>query len=325
MALSLIHDRGYAHGDLHLGNLFLQLPSSLDNLSPIGGRTAILILSDFGVAFRSGDKSWFKSYTPLVLRPPESLFEPETPLTFASDIWSLGCVIFELLAHRSLISGYFLETQDEMTAAQVYLQGPMPPAWWRKWEKPSVFYDEEGNPLSPPCDLWSWERRFREWVQSPRQRWGTGTLAEDELDEVMKLLQRMLAWKPSERLDIYSVLESEWMTRFKRARYTSGSRPHPLCESVARHPENINLFNPVGEDGEDGEDGEYDAHIHLVRTITYVGNPPALLEKIERSSREILPGILIMNEKGEDCETMNEYWGRGRLSTTTHPFLAKEV
>ncbi|KAG6193908.1 hypothetical protein E4U50_000841, partial [Claviceps purpurea] len=105
---------------LHLGNLFLQLPSSLDNLSveelyarygqpdkepvvcldlnapsknpsvpsyavppawlgapstDIPLSEAILILSDFGVAFRSGDKSRFKSYTPLVLRPPESLFE----------------------------------------------------------------------------------------------------------------------------------------------------------------------------------------------------------------------------------------------------------
>ncbi|KAG6171220.1 hypothetical protein E4U27_007218 [Claviceps purpurea] len=182
MALSLIHDGGYAHGDLHLGNLFLQLPSSLDNLSVeelyarydqpvkrpiflqygwVYGATrlplseAILILSDFGVAFRPGDKSRFESYTPLVLRLPESLFEPETPLTFASDIWSLGCVIVEILAHRSLISGYSLETQDEMTAAQVYLQGPMPPTWWRKWDKRSIYYDEASKSLRQACDLWS--------------------------------------------------------------------------------------------------------------------------------------------------------------------------
>lgn len=253
--------------DLHLGNFFLQLPSSLDNLSveelyarygqpdkepvvcldpnapsknpsvpsyaitpawlgapstDIPLSEAMLILSDFGVAFRPGDKSRFKSHTPLVMRPPESLFEPETPLTFASDIWSLGCVIFELLAHRSLISGYFLETQDEMTASQVYLQGPMPPTWWKKWDNRSMYFDEAGKPLGPPYDHWSWERKFREWVQSPRQRWRTDTLAEDELDEVMKLLQRMLAWKPSERLDIYSVLNSEWMTRWALPAYKKG-------------------------------------------------------------------------------------------------------
>ncbi|GKT64161.1 hypothetical protein ColTof4_06537 [Colletotrichum tofieldiae] len=33
MAVSLVHSKGYAHGDLHLGNLLLQFPSSLDNLS----------------------------------------------------------------------------------------------------------------------------------------------------------------------------------------------------------------------------------------------------------------------------------------------------
>ncbi|KAG6261202.1 hypothetical protein E4U48_007903 [Claviceps purpurea] len=267
MAVSLVHDRGYAHGDLHLGNLFLQLPSSLDDLpvdqlyerygqpvkrpiirldsNAVSGDPSVpsyavpavwlgvrgdkitlgearLMLGDFGVAFRPGDKSRFESYTPLVLRPPEALFEPETPLTFASDIWSLGCVIFELLGHRTLLDGYFLASQDYITAQQVDLQGPMPPAWWKKWEERPKWYSEEGKPLSPACDVWSWERTFKEWVQDSRQEWKMGTLADDELLVLLKLLRSMLAWKPSERPDISNVLKSEWVRKWALPAYHQG-------------------------------------------------------------------------------------------------------
>ncbi|OHF03682.1 SRPK2 bound unphosphorylated [Colletotrichum orchidophilum] len=213
MAVSLVHSQGYAHGDLHLGNVLLQLPSSLNNLSVerlyanfgapeqepvvrLDGRPtssaagvplyavppvwlgiasdevtlngAKVLLSDFGVAFRPSDKSRFESHTPLVIRPPEAFFEPTTPLSFASDIWSLGCIIFELLAHRSLIDG-ILAPLDEITAQQIHLQGPPPSEWWDNWDQRFKWFDETGRPLSNQCDIWSWDRRFEQWVQEPRR------------------------------------------------------------------------------------------------------------------------------------------------------------
>ncbi|KAK8043907.1 CMGC/SRPK protein kinase [Apiospora phragmitis] len=181
-----------------------------------------LPLTDFGVAFRPDDKSRFESYTPLVLRPPEAFFEPTTPLTYASDIWSLGCVIFELLAHRSLIDG-FLAPQDEIiTAQQVELQGLMPPEWWEKWEKRPKWYDNTGKPLTDKSEIWPWERRFEEWVQSPRNTKKMGTILEDEWDALLKLLKRMLAWRPSERPNIREVLEADWMTGWALPTYRTG-------------------------------------------------------------------------------------------------------
>ncbi|KAK2924899.1 hypothetical protein FoTM2_015177 [Fusarium oxysporum f. sp. vasinfectum] len=128
--------------DLHLGNLLLRLPASLNNLSidqlyakfgapklkPIARLDgddislcdAKLLLSDFGVAFRPADKTKCESNAPLVVRPPESYFEPTKPLTFESGIWSLSCLIFELFAHRSLIDG-IIAPQDDITAQQVHL------------------------------------------------------------------------------------------------------------------------------------------------------------------------------------------------------------
>ncbi|RCI07397.1 hypothetical protein L249_1365 [Ophiocordyceps polyrhachis-furcata BCC 54312] len=256
IAVSLVHAAGYAHGDLHLGNLLLQMPSSLNALSieqlyerygqprrePIvrldSGAAATtespeapsyaviplwsglrcndltlddakIMLIDFGVAFRPSDKSRFESNSPLVLRPPEPIFEPTTPLTYSADIWSLGCLFFELLAHRTLIDGYYLVYQDMVTSQQVELQGLMPPEWWAKWEARPKWYDEAGRTIHPPCDFWPWDRRFEEWVQRPRQIHEMGTIPQDELDALLDLLKWMLAWRPSERPDIKEVLESK--------------------------------------------------------------------------------------------------------------------
>ncbi|KAG6126960.1 hypothetical protein E4U12_006172 [Claviceps purpurea] len=270
IAVSIVHEKGYAHGDLHLNNFLLQLPSSLDDLSveklyetygepkkrlleypedmtaskirdlslpkylvtsvclSVPGREinlaeAKLTLSDFGAAFRPADKSRFISYGDLALRPPEALFEPEKPLDFASDIWSLGFLIFRLLAVRSLIDevrGCALPGQ--VTAQHFELSGHMPTAWWRRWEERPEWYTEDGEPVED--EPWSWERRFEEWVQKPRQTREMEKLAEDELAAVLKLLRSMLAWKPSERPNISKVLESDWMTRWALPAYQDSER-----------------------------------------------------------------------------------------------------
>ncbi|OHW99828.1 protein kinase domain-containing protein [Colletotrichum incanum] len=260
MTISLVHSQGYAHGDLHLGNLLLQLPSSLNNLSveqlyakfgapepepvirldgkPTSSTAGVpsyavppvwlgiasdevtlneakLLLSDFGVAFRPSHKPRFESYTPLVIRPPEAFFEPTTPLSFASDIWSLGCTIFELLAHRSLIDG-ILTPQDEITVQQVHLQGSLPSEWWNSWEQRSEWFDDAGRPLSNERDIWTWDRRFEQWVQEPRQSCGMDVISEEEKAALFELLGWMLAWRPSERSNAEEVLGTVWMKRVGR-------------------------------------------------------------------------------------------------------------
>lgn len=45
-------------------------------------------------------------------RPPETRFEPRKPLSFPSDIWSLGGSIWLIIAHNSLFEG-FLATEDD--------------------------------------------------------------------------------------------------------------------------------------------------------------------------------------------------------------------
>ncbi|KAF5550957.1 SRPK2 bound unphosphorylated [Fusarium mexicanum] len=258
-----VHSRGYAHVDLHLGNLLLRLPASLNNLTidqlyakfsapvlepivrldgsieplPTGVPShavlpvwlglpsddislcdAKLLLCDFGVAFRPEDKTKCESNAPLVVRPPESYFEPTKPLTFESDIWSLSCLIFELFAHRSLIDG-IIAPQDDITAQQVHLQGIPPPEWWDKWDKRSKWFDSKGQALSNERDIWSWDRRFSQWIQEPRKSEGTETINSEEAAALLNLLKRMLAWKPENRPPAQQVLESEWVKEWALPAY----------------------------------------------------------------------------------------------------------
>ncbi|TWU70376.1 hypothetical protein ED733_000055 [Metarhizium rileyi] len=68
--------------------------------------------------------------------------------------------------------------------------------------------------------------------------------------------------------------------------------------------EDISLFNRPA-----GDDGEYDAHVHLAQMVSVLGDPPKLLIERERMCRKAKLGRVIINQKGKECETMNEFWG----------------
>ncbi|EEH03680.1 protein kinase [Histoplasma capsulatum G186AR] len=58
-----------------------------------------VLLSGAGEAFApaSHHRQAQDSHTPLGIRPPEAIFEPDSPLSFAADIWSLGLLIWRVL------------------------------------------------------------------------------------------------------------------------------------------------------------------------------------------------------------------------------------
>ncbi|KAM7191530.1 Protein kinase-like domain containing protein [Rhypophila sp. PSN 637] len=266
MAVELVHERGWVHGDIHFGNILLQLPASLNNLTvqqlyeqfgapdpqpvlvlkkagekiPTGvpshaippiwlGKSgddlsldeAKIILTDFGVAFRPEEQSRLESYTPLVSRPPEALFEPTVPLSFASDIWSLGCVIFEIMGHRSLIDG-ILATQNRITTQHVHLLGKPPAEWWAKWQSREKYFEEDGTARDKKSDIWNWERRFEGWVQSPRRDYGMEVMGEEEAHAFMTMLKAMVVWRPEERPTAEDVMDMEWMKKWAIPAYEEG-------------------------------------------------------------------------------------------------------
>lgn len=58
-----------------------------------------------------------------------------------------------------------------------------------------------------------------------------------------------------------------------------------------------------------GEDGEYDAHVHLAQMVSLLGEPDEGLIKRERFFRNYRLERPVINSRGKECKTMNEFWG----------------
>lgn len=103
------------------------------------------MLTDFGTAFSPAYETRLQSFTPRKTRPPETRFDPTTPLSYASDIWSLGCIIWEILGVRPFLD-IFLPELDDVTANQIDALGPLPDEWWDAWDGKWKRFAANGQP-----------------------------------------------------------------------------------------------------------------------------------------------------------------------------------
>lgn len=260
LAVEYVHSQGFVHGDLHAGNVLLQLPFDLSQLSVEGlykkygepefeairrfdgqplppnipSRAVLpiwlgeasdklklpeakILLSDFGEAFSPTKQQRLESHTPLVSRPPEVRFEPHKPMSFPSDIWSLGCSLWSIIGQNSLFDGMFA-TEDSITCEQVDALGMLPPEWWHKWEGRHSRFTEDGKPINR-VPYRSWEDRFEQDMQEPRQRKGMPCIEPAERDAIFKMLKSMLKFRSENRSSAKQILECEWMINWALPEY----------------------------------------------------------------------------------------------------------
>ncbi|OAA35907.1 Protein kinase-like domain protein [Metarhizium rileyi] len=246
MAVARTHEQKYVHGvDLHLGNILLHLPSSLDHLSEeqlydkfgapepepvirLDGKPPSLNAPSYAISpvwlgehtFQPWEELRLHSYTPLEIRPPEARFEPTTGLSFASDIWSLACTIWAILGQRSLFDS-LLATQDDITCEQVDALGSLPLEWWERWAARTTKFAKPRQPVEGRS-VWSWNQRFEDSIQEPRREKGMAALDVKERDAFFAMMQWMLKFRPNDRPTAKQVLETDWM------RYWA----LPACEKI---------------------------------------------------------------------------------------------
>lgn len=195
---------------------------------------AKIILADFGTAFCPAEEPRFESYTPLQIRPPEVRFEPTEPLSYPSDIWSLGCVIWAILGVRPFLDNW-LFGPDDATADQVDALGPMPDEWWETWEGKSKRFIGKGKPKEGR-EVWTFEQRFEDAIQAPRRRRGTEGMDKEERDALFEMVRGMLVFRPGDRLSASQVLRTEWMRKWAipEAEKTWGRK---FCSATTARPE----------------------------------------------------------------------------------------
>ncbi|KAJ5405310.1 hypothetical protein N7465_006594 [Penicillium sp. CMV-2018d] len=259
LAVDYMHAQGIVHGDIHLGNILLKVPPNFDLLSvdklyekygapelepvvrldgnpdsnplppgvpshaitPIwlGEASEKITLSEARILLTEFDTSIALPSSSDPPPPPEARFEPNKPLSFSSDIWTLACTIWSIIAQRPLFEGV-LATEDDMTCEHVDTLGVLPPEWWKRWEARQNKFTKDGKPINRAYnDARSWDDRFKDSVEKPRRDKGMPSFDAKEKDAIFDMLRPMLSFRPEDRPTTKQILESEWMVKWALPEY----------------------------------------------------------------------------------------------------------
>jgi serine/threonine protein kinase len=104
-----------------------------------------LKLADFSNSFKVGDERYEGSedVQSLFVRSPEILFG--LPFGTQIDMWSLGCIICELVLGFPLFS---VHTSADLVKRMQDVLGPVPDSF-KNGQHYAKFFDEKGNLISP--------------------------------------------------------------------------------------------------------------------------------------------------------------------------------
>ncbi|PVH85554.1 protein kinase [Cadophora sp. DSE1049] len=268
-ALEFVHSQGFCHGDLTASNVLFQLNDCIDGWSQeeiyecLGqprkdaimtisgsapGESALkyivepcsfpdlqflcgdILLVDFGCAFSShkppsnpDDIGLTMSYA-----APEVIFESN--VSVYSDIWALGCVLFEIRSGRQLF-GNWIGSKDDVLRQLVQAFGKLPEPWWTAWEtREDYYFDDDGDPRKIWVDGIVRASKFgldemiaeigyadeeedvpennsAEMLEPNRTN-----IPAEEASHMNDLLRRILKWKPEERISVKEILSHSWLS-----------------------------------------------------------------------------------------------------------------
>ncbi|KAF4956232.1 hypothetical protein FSARC_11631 [Fusarium sarcochroum] len=176
-------------------------------------------LSDMGGAYFL-DNPPKKSIVPVGLRAPELILNGEVDKSL--DIWSFGCLVFELITGQSLFCVMPADSEtDQNDDHLLFLDerlGPLPDELYRQWTTSSLYFTPErklyncqlrgvpdgGEPLM--LERESMEESFDQ---------AKPDLTEEEADKVKKLIRRILQYDPAKRPSAAEILRDPWFTEDK--------------------------------------------------------------------------------------------------------------
>ncbi|TQV91843.1 serine protein kinase [Cordyceps javanica] len=176
-------------------------------------------LSDMGGAYFIA-KPPAKPVTPRGLRTPELLLRGE--VNKSSDIWSFGCLVFELMTGRPLfcVPGYphsEWEDDDHILALTSQL-GPLPDELFKFWDRSSQYFTSErklfncylGGPRNGKDPLMLPQKSMEKLFDAAQPE-----LDEEEGREIKKLIRWTLQYDPAKRPTPSEILDDPWFRAIK--------------------------------------------------------------------------------------------------------------
>ncbi|KAF9783338.1 kinase-like domain-containing protein [Thelephora terrestris] len=188
-----------------------------------------VMVSDFGQSYIvASPPSSYVPGTVLGYQSPEARFERRVGLE--TDIWALGCAIFEIRAGFALFES-FLGSDVDILRQTVETLGRLPDPWWAAFEDRAQWFEEDGRPKSEQdqerAGVLLKARRssiraklleIGERVDPPSEYEGPMIenpelrLHEEEAGVLEDLLEKMLKYRPEERIRIQDVVRHPWFT-----------------------------------------------------------------------------------------------------------------
>ncbi|KAM7189677.1 hypothetical protein V8F33_009925 [Rhypophila sp. PSN 637] len=208
--------------------------------------------SNLRSSFNPQNEVRYQSHAPVGLHPPNLFLPPYPTLNFASDIWSLGAAIFELLGVPLIDTPrqfFILSDQDcqrladelgreptdeECTIPEKALQANglnridahgkriIPTDWWDTtgymdhldWDR-GYKSGRDWRYDSGLSELDTLESQLHYGVWEPRG----AEIGEEERDMILSMLRTLLAFKSADRPNAEGVLKLEWMRKYALPAY----------------------------------------------------------------------------------------------------------
>jgi serine/threonine-protein kinase SRPK3 len=176
---------------------------------------------DFGQSYMIKQRpSDYVAATAVNHRAPETMFDHQ--FTAATDVWSLGCLLFEIRAGFPLFDSW-CPSAASVLIIMVKMLGRLPDPWWTSFGARSQYFEDNGDLKKPGDARTSIRARLysigtQDSPAHPGKEDGpmferSGTcLSEEEVVLFEDLLSKMVRFRPDERITMDDVVRHPWFS-----------------------------------------------------------------------------------------------------------------
>ncbi|TGJ78138.1 hypothetical protein E0Z10_g10627 [Xylaria hypoxylon] len=222
-ALVFLHENGIAHGDFQPGNMLFTL-RNINSKPEDELRQKEDVQADFKIKLSDMGGAYSVEEPPAKLIIPAGLRTPEYVLTGAvnhtMDIWSFGCLVFELLTGQPLFCTPWYPNQTDQDDEHLRLittsLGPLPDNLYQHWKTYSFYFTPERKLYN--CWLGGVpEGKEPLILEEPtmEEAFDQAELGIDkeEARKVKALIRRILHYDPEKRPSAAEVLRDPWFLK----------------------------------------------------------------------------------------------------------------